>query len=580
MLTMWFIFLVLPVNGNVPCPDPSTLTTCPVGQFFSWSSCSPCAWGNVLPDHALITAPSLVYFLDYLCPWSCNTGYYAGPSNCLAGTNCSTTLQSFSTVYSCLPLVPTSCPPGQYYTPPTPTLLATNANMASTVLVYNPAKNEAVGTIGRQCVKALEGYNGNDGSHGGFYSNASFGWPVVAQQSGAGDVSMVFDLLYGAVYLVNRANGAVSALAGTAPTSFMSNTTGLTGTVLDGVGTKARFGFGPMVTVGSLSHSGNVGLIFDTGVMRYINTSNGNVTTLTGSVGGVGYAEGTRSQVLYNGVTAVSMSPDGSFALVVDLSMTVRYLNVSTATSSFLLGRNGYYGSSDGVGTNALMFYPQSVAVSNSGLFALTGDCANPIYSFADPRSPHGYPTIRYVNLSAASLTTIAGRWNHVGLVDGKGTNAYMYCPMAITIASDDSYALFLDQFNSAVRTLDLKTYAVTTLMKFSQSVYFFTSIGNLVGPGSANMSASCMQCPAGQYTPNAAYAYSCVDCPAGYYAQAAGSSACTACPVGTYTLGTGSSSPSACLPCTTCLVNGYFVSGCSGTSPGYCSTCTNFNLS
>jgi len=90
--------------------------------------------------------------------------------------------------------------------------------------------------------------------------------------------------------------------------------------------------------------------------MRYVNFSTNEVSTVVGQSGVFGYSEGIGSDVLYSAVSAISLSPDASFALVVDNSQAVRYLNISHKTSSFLAGKVGKLSSINGVGSNALFF--------------------------------------------------------------------------------------------------------------------------------------------------------------------------------------------------------------------------------
>jgi hypothetical protein len=47
----------------------------------------------------------------------------------------------------------------------------------------------------------------------------------------------------------------------------------------------------------------------------------------------------------------------------------------------------------------------------------------------------------------------------------------------------------------------------------------------------------------------------------------------CLDCSFNTYTPDLGSS---ACIPCPTCTESGFYSEGCSGTSSGGCTTCTN----
>ena len=553
-----FLPLIASQNG---CPSKATIASCGPGNVLNpTAGCFSAAdYASYLPANAHYTTASPVILIGSFCPWACNTGYFNGLSTCLPGTNCEQEVLPYTVISSCV-RAPITCSPGQYISYPSTTVPFTN-NQVTSLFVVSMTTFQTSSIVGRQCdVSGFSDNITNFGSLAGVLDNASFGLPMVAQQSGGSDLFLVYDQLYHVLMTVNRTTGRVSYLAGNKPNGHMGRMVTLN--AVDGVGTHASFG---NVQLASFSHSNNAALVFDRGLMRYINMSNGNVTTIVGTLDTYGYAEGVGPQVRYYQVTAMSLSPDGAFALVVDFSMTVRYLNISSATSSFLVGHAGFYGSADGVGTNAYMFYTQAIAVSNSGEFALTGDCANPAYTFASPLSPHGYPTIRYVNISAGSLTTIAGKWYHFGFVDGVGQAAYMYCPNIITIASDDSYAVFLDYYNFAVRTLNLSTYAVRTLYVSAGELQFFTSMGNIAGTfGNADMLPSCQPCAAGKYA--SALTTSCTACPL-HATSNAGQGVCT-CNAGYY--GNGSS----CKACTVCR-KGFLLEGCGGNSSGSCLTTT-----
>jgi hypothetical protein len=60
------------------------------------------------------------------------------------------------------------------------------------------------------------------------------------------------------------------------------------------------------------------------------------------------------------------------------------------------------------------------------------------------------------------SVVTLAGQ-SAQGMVNGQGTNAKFYYPLAITLSPDDSYALVADHYNQLIRKITMATASVET---------------------------------------------------------------------------------------------------------------------
>jgi hypothetical protein len=611
---LWLLLFCLEFSAVLcasrPCLSNSTffnLWNCTVGEYLPLGYSMPSVTLNVKekcptcfqpqlgtvsfvgrPTNSYYTGPSPASTFDK-CPWKCNAGLRPGLGFCYPGADCSDPLQQqqqYSTVRTCVSTSP--CQAGLAPVPPTASILTAHAVRFSGLLIHNLANSTVSGVVGLQCVTdtalnpiwtpAYEAAVSDDlydgGNLDGNFGTASFGTPLLAQQSGGSDLTAVFDIKYRVLKTINRTSQQVQTIAG-----------GGGVTSIDGIGTSASFStpvayhyfpvtshFKKAVSAQlAVNHNATAALVFDYGLMRFVNFSTGEVRTIAGQSGVSGYSEGIGSQVLYGSVSGISLSPDASFALVIDLSCTVRYLNISTGQSSFLAGRLNLFSSIDGIGSNAYFYYPSSIAISNDGKFALIGDCGDPALDSSGIKL--GFPTIRHVNISTGAVRTIGGRWNRRGLIDsdvyvgGSMTvnNPHMWCPIAITIAEDDSYAVFLDYTNYALRTIDLVTFKITTLDKLASDIdtrvtnSFPTSISNIFGSGDSKMSVSCQPCPAGSYfVPNG-----CELCPPGTF-SAAGATVCTACAGGKYSFSRGSSE---CLPCTAGTYS--VLSSCAPCLPG-----------
>ena len=570
--------------------NPSTIT----GSKLVCPSCTQNTFGNPsvmgMPNNAHYTGPSPVISFDK-CPWQCNTGLSQTLGFCYPGADCSVysePLQLYSTVRYCDIVSPSSCPSGYINIPASASVLTAHSTRFTALLMHNLANSTVSGAAGRQCIYT----DADTGNLDGNFSTATFGTPLLAQQSGGSDLTVVFDNKYLVLKTINRTSQQVKTIAGGGGT-----------TSIDGIGTNASFSnptlhyFTPTTppteisTQIAVNHNATAALVWDNGLIRYVNLSTGKVTTICGQSNTFGYAEGTGANVLYQAVSSISLSPDASFALIVDYSHTLRYLNISTKTSSLLAGYPNVFSSIDGIGILAYFCFSRSVAVSNNGKFALVGDCGDP--TFYVNGISNGYPTIRYVDIVTGTVTTIGGDWEFPGhvdsivLIDGviNSESSELWCPIAITIASDDSYALFLDNVNFALRTIDLTTYQITTLDKLATSydtltnTSFPTSISNVIGSGNAKMSPTCQPCPAGTYQNNSActpcapgtYSHSgasqCTQCPPGSAGSSptGGSNACVQCSAGTYNAGL-----AACTPCAPGTYSSSGASQCTPCAPGY----------
>jgi DNA-binding beta-propeller fold protein YncE len=158
----------------------------------------------------------------------------------------------------------------------------------------------------------------------------------------------------------------------------------------------------------SLSGDGSFALVADRDNhrIRHVTIATGSVTTFAGSSGGSANGLGTNSQL--NGPVGVSVTADGSFALVADTNNNlIRQLVLSTSSVTTLAGSSPS-GSSNGVGTNAKFNYPTGVSVSADGSFALVAEYNNHL--------------IRQVIIATGSVTTLVG--SSGGFANGLGTNS------------------------------------------------------------------------------------------------------------------------------------------------------------
>jgi DNA-binding beta-propeller fold protein YncE len=217
---------------------------------------------------------------------------------------------------------------------------------------------------------------------------------------------------------------------------------------LNGIGTNAEFNDPFGIT---LSSDDSFALVAENHLIRRIILSTASISTLTGTPDSPGSSNGIGSNAEFNYPSGVSVSPDGSFALVADrFNSLIRLIVLSTASVSTLAGVTGAASFLNGIGTNARFAYPFGVCVSSDGSFALVADTSNHL--------------IRLIVLSTASVTTLAGTSGSSGFSDGIGTNTKFNGPFGISLSPDDSFALVADTDNQLMRMIVLSTVSVSIL--------------------------------------------------------------------------------------------------------------------
>ena len=283
-------------------------------------------------------------------------------------------------------------------------------------------------------VSTLAGLAGSSGSADGAGSAAQFNMPVGI----AVDTN-------GFVYVGEYGNSTIRKITPGGVVSTLAGLAGNTGSA-DGTGSAARFKNPNGVAV---DNSGNV-YVADYGnyTIRKI-TPGGAVSTLAGSAGSRGTADGvgTAARFFYPG--SVSVDNAGSLYVADTFNHTIRKIT-SDETVSTLAGFPGSGGAADGVGTVARFSYPAEVAVDSIGN----------VYVADNNNS-----TIRKIT-PAGVASTLAGLSGHIGSTDGNGSTVRFQ--FATGVAIDSVGNLFLaDNGNSTIRATQ------SSATKFDQTIIF-----------------------------------------------------------------------------------------------------------
>jgi hypothetical protein len=276
-------------------------------------------------------------------------------------------------------------------------------------------------------VSTLAGLALSSGSTNGIGTNAKFNNPFGVIISPDGSAAFVTDTIN---HLIRRIDIATAAV-----TTFF----GGSGGSANGIGTNGKLNSPRGI---SLSSDGVFALIADSSnhLIRSLVLSTASMTTLAGVATSSGATNGIGTNAKLYYPTAISISPNGLFALITEPNYSqIRLIVISTASVSVLTGGVSS-GTSDGIGTNAQFYLPYGVAISSDGLSALVADTYNQL--------------IRRIIISTASVITMAGTGT-AGFSDGFGTNSKFQNPYGVCVFPNNDIALIADSTNSMIRMIN-----------------------------------------------------------------------------------------------------------------------------
>ncbi|MCB1144751.1 MAG: hypothetical protein KDK54_21055 [Leptospiraceae bacterium] len=279
-------------------------------------------------------------------------------------------------------------------------------------------------------VTTFTGTKGTSGSADGTGTAATFKNPVGVVSDGTN--LFVCDSYNHAIRKIIISTGAVTTLAGTKGTS---------GTA-DGTGTAATFN----TPYGITTDGTNLYVAeFDNHAIRKIVISTGVVTTLAGTKGTSGTTDGTGTAATFK--VPMGITTDGSNLYVADyLNSAIRKIVISTGVVTTLAGTKGASGSADGTGTAATFSGPTGITTDGTNLYV--ADLIN--------------HAIRKIVISTGEVTTLAGTKGTTGTADGTGTAATFNRPSGITTDGTNLYVTEIQ--NYSVRKIVISTGVVTTL--------------------------------------------------------------------------------------------------------------------
>ncbi|HEY1791373.1 MAG TPA: hypothetical protein VGG34_00530, partial [Opitutaceae bacterium] len=245
----------------------------------------------------------------------------------------------------------------------------------------------------------------------------------------------------GNVFVADQSNDVIRKITPAGVVTTFAGTPGSNGSA-DGTGPAAQFNFPYGLAVDG---SGNV-YVADKGnnTIRKI-TPAGVVTTLAGTPGAGGSANGTGAAATFNQPLGVAVDAAGNVYVSEGNSETIRKITPSGAVTT-LAGTAGASGSADGTGAAARFALP----------IGLTVDPAGNVY-VADATNDE----VRKIT-PAGVVTTVAGSAQQAGSADGTGSNARFFYPTGVVI--DPSGNLYLSDYSNNEIRMITPAGVVTTL--------------------------------------------------------------------------------------------------------------------
>ena len=287
----------------------------------------------------------------------------------------------------------------------------------------------------------------------------------------------------GNLYVADTGNHILRKITPAGMVTIVAGLAGSSGSD-DGTGSAARFNAPTGVAIDAAA----ILYITDTGnhTIRKV-TATGAVTTLAGSAGSPGSADGPGTAARFDAPVGIAVDRSGQVYVADQTNSTIRQVTAA-GTVSTLAGAAGYpnIGSTDGAGTAARFYAPNGLAVDAAGNIYVTES---------------GNQTVRKISTAGvvSTLAGLGGNWisnepasdgngykasyyisPNYGWVDGNGSAARFNRPGGLTL--DPSGNVYIaDSGNNVIRSLNASG-AVTTIAGVAPA----QSSGHTDGTGSA----------------------------------------------------------------------------------------------
>ena len=289
---------------------------------------------------------------------------------------------------------------------------------ARNVVVADTINNTVRRITPGRVVSTVAGTLGQPGFLDATGAAARFNFPVGVAADGAGNV-LVADARTFTIRRVS-AVGVVATFAGA----------GLQAGTADGPAASARF----LLPYGVAVDAAGTIYVAEGGshVIRRVSAA-GVVTTLAGTAGAAGFADGAGAAARFNVPWGIAVDAAGTVYVADSENHVIRRISAAGVVST-LAGQNGVTGYADGAGAVARFQQPRGLAVDAGGnLFV----------------ADHGNHTVRRIS-AAGAVETIAGSPGITGDADSVGAAARFYYPAAVAV--DGNAVYIADSGNNLIR--------------------------------------------------------------------------------------------------------------------------------
>ncbi|MHB8736286.1 MAG: immunoglobulin domain-containing protein, partial [Terriglobales bacterium] len=261
----------------------------------------------------------------------------------------------------------------------------------------------------------------------------------------------------GNVYVADSNNSTVRKVTAAGVVTTLAGLAASSGSA-DGIGSAARFSEPTGVAV---DNSGNVFVgDFGNNTIRKV-TPAGLVTTLAGLAGATGSTDGTGSAARFYAPQSVAVDAAGNVYVADSINHTIRQVTAAGVVTT-LAGLAGSSGSADGTGNAARFDQPTGVAVDGGGNVYVADSANNTIRTM----TPTGV------------VTTLAGLASVTGSTDASGSAARFYYPQGVAVGSAGNVVYVADTLNHTIRQTTAAG-VVTTLAGLAGSSGSVDGTGN-----------------------------------------------------------------------------------------------------
>jgi hypothetical protein len=167
-------------------------------------------------------------------------------------------------------------------------------------------------------------------------------------------------------------------------------------------------------------------------VVRKVAIATGDISTLAGTMGVVGSADGAGSEAQFSNLWGITT--DSTNLYVADAqNYTVRKIVIATGVVTTLAGKAGAGGEIDGTGSAARL-NPVGIATDGTSVYICSAF------------------TIRRITIATGAVKTLAGSGVWTGSADGTGSDARFNCPKGILYARNSLFVA--DTYSNTIRQI------------------------------------------------------------------------------------------------------------------------------